>query len=461
MSSNEWTGAVTAVDGNRVWRELDELAQFSEVPAPAVTRIVFSDADRRARHYVKALCREAGLDIREDPVGNTFARWAGTDATLSPVASGSHIDAIPNAGRFDGTVGVLGAIEAVRALRRSGFRPRRPIDLVLFTSEEPTRFGVGCLGSRLLSGSMEPDTADTLTDRDGRTLADVRLGAGFTGPLSSVALRRRGVCRVRRAAHRTGADPRGARPRIGIVTAIAAPASLRVHIEGEGGHAGAVLMPERRDAFLAGAEVALAVEAAARATGASDTVGTVGMCEVFPGAINSVPSRTMLGVDVRDIEGGRRDAVLAAIRQACADIAVRRRVAIVLETINADAPCQCAPAVITAITAAAAARGLGAAALISRAYHDALFMSRSRRRDDLHSLPRRRQPPAGRVRIAGGDCPRRGSARGHAGRACGVTRRSSRQDRRGRSGAAPGRLWIRLSRTARARVAGDERSRCR
>ena len=376
MSSNEWTGAVTAVDGDRVWRELDELAQFSEVPAPAVTRIVFSDADRRARHYVKTLCREAGLDIREDPVGNTFARWAGTDATLSPVASGSHIDAIPNAGRFDGTVGVLGAIEAVRALRRSGFRPRRPIDLVLFTSEEPTRFGVGCLGSRLLSGSMEPDAADTLTDRDGRTLADVRSGAGFTGPLSSVARAGEAYAAFVELHIEQGPILEARGLDIGIVTAIAAPASLRVHIEGEGGHAGAVLMPERRDAFLAGAEVALAVEAAARATGASDTVGTVGMCEVFPGAINSVPSRTMLGVDVRDIEGGRRDAVLAAIRQACADIAARRRVAIVLETINADAPCQCAPAVIEAITAAAAARGLGAAALISRAYHDALFMSR-------------------------------------------------------------------------------------
>ena len=376
MSSNEWTGAVTAVDGDRVWRELDELAQFSEVPAPAVTRIVFSDADRRARHYVKALCREAGLDIREDPVGNTFARWAGTDATLSPVASGSHIDAIPNAGRFDGTVGVLGAIEAVRALRRSGFRPRRPIDLVLFTSEEPTRFGVGCLGSRLLSGSMEPDAADTLTDRDGRTLADVRSAAGFTGPLSSVARAGEAYAAFVELHIEQGPILEARGLDIGIVTAIAAPASLRVHIEGEGGHAGAVLMPERRDAFLAGAEVALAVEAAARATGASDTVGTVGMCEVFPGAINSVPSRTMLGVDVRDIEGGRRDAVLAAIRQACADIAARRRVAIVLETINADAPCQCAPAVIAAITAAAAARGLGAAALISRAYHDALFMSR-------------------------------------------------------------------------------------
>ena len=376
MSSDAQTPTAIAIDGDRLWRELDELAQLSAVAAPAVTRIVFSDADRRAREYVKRLCREAFLEIREDSVGNTFARWAGTDVTLPPVASGSHIDAIPNAGRFDGTVGVLGAIEAVRALWRSGFRPHKSIEVILFTSEEPTRFGVGCLGSRLLSSGLDPDAADGLKDRDGRTLADVRAGAGFTGALSSVALGADAYAAFVELHIEQGPilETRGLD--IGVVTAIAAPASLRVHIEGEGGHAGAVLMPERRDAFLAGAEVALAVEAAARGTGSIDTVGTVGVCDVFPGAINSVPSRTTLGVDVRDIDGRRRDAALAVIRQACDNIAARRRVSIVIETINADAPCQCAPAVIEAITAAATARGLGAASLISRAYHDSLFMSR-------------------------------------------------------------------------------------
>ena len=376
MNSDARTTAATTIDGDRLWRELDELAQLSEVPAPAVTRIVFSDADRRAREYVKALCQEALLDIREDAVGNTFARWVGTDVTLPPVASGSHIDAIPNAGRFDGTVGVLGAIEAVRALRQSGFRPRKSIDVIIFTSEEPTRFGVGCLGSRLMSAGLDAGAADGLKDRDGRTLADVRAGAGFTGALSSVVLGADAYAAFVELHIEQGPILEARGLDIGVVTAIAAPASLRVRIEGEGGHAGAVLMPERRDAFLAGAEVALAVEAAARGTGSIDTVGTVGVCDVFPGAINSVPSRTTLGVDVRDIDGRRRDIVLAAIRQACGEIAAKRRVSIVIETINADAPCQCAPALIEAITAAATARGLGSASLISRAYHDSLFMSR-------------------------------------------------------------------------------------
>jgi N-carbamoyl-L-amino-acid hydrolase len=139
-----------SIDHNRIARELETLGNISEAPPPVTTRIVFTEADLRAREYVKALCREAGLRIREDAVGNTFARLDGEDAAATPVATGSHIDAIPNAGRYDGTVGVLGGLEAIRTLKRSGFRPRRSIELIIFTSEEPTRFGIGCLGSRLM-----------------------------------------------------------------------------------------------------------------------------------------------------------------------------------------------------------------------------------------------------------------------------------------------------------------------
>src|SRR5262249_30892665 len=139
--------------------EIDALAAISEQPAPIVTRVLFSDADGQARQYVQRLCREAGLTVRHDAVGNLFARWTGTDPNLAPVATGSHIDAIPNAGRYDGVVGVLGAIEAVRALQRAKFVPARSIELIVFTAEEPTRFGLGCLGSRLLSGALSAEAA--------------------------------------------------------------------------------------------------------------------------------------------------------------------------------------------------------------------------------------------------------------------------------------------------------------
>jgi N-carbamoyl-L-amino-acid hydrolase len=363
------------VDGARVWRELDTLATYSEASAPGVTRIVFGEADLRAREYVKSLCRETALDVREDPVGNTFARWRGHDGAAPAIATGSHCDAIPNAGRFDGTVGVLGGLEAIRALQRAGFAPLKSIDLVLFTSEEPTRFGIGCLGSRLMSGSLDPSVDDTLR-ANGRSLQDVRTSAGFSGSLTDVRLPCGAYAAFVELHIEQGPQLEQRGLDIGIVTAIAAPASLRILVEGEGGHAGAVLMPDRHDAFLAAAEVALAVEAAARSTGSIDTVGTVGVCDVFPGAINSVPSRTRIEVDVRDIDGARRDRVLDAIDRACRDVSARRGVAIRIDPINADPPAQCDPAIIAAITAACEARGLRSQLMISRAYHDSLFMSR-------------------------------------------------------------------------------------
>src|ERR1700759_1082296 len=177
-----------AIDGERLERELDELGAISAEPAPVVTRVVYTAADLRARRFVKDLCVEAGLEIREDALGNTFARWRGEEPDLAAVATGSHIDAIPNAGRYDGTVGVLGGLEAIRALQRAGFRPRRSIELLMFTSEEPTRFGIGCLGSRLLSGTLDAGSAAGLKDSAGETLEQVRAAAGFDGTLGSVAL---------------------------------------------------------------------------------------------------------------------------------------------------------------------------------------------------------------------------------------------------------------------------------
>jgi N-carbamoyl-L-amino-acid hydrolase len=359
----------------RLTEELDALGRISDAPPPVVTRVVFTDADLRGRAFVKGLCRDAGLSIREDPVGNTFARWEGLDPGLAPVGTGSHIDAIPNAGRFDGTVGVLGGLEALRALQRAGYRPKRPIELVVFTSEEPTRFGIGCLGSRLLSGLLDPGAGERLKDRDGISLNDARASAGFSGSLADVPLPRGYYSAFAELHIEQGPILEQRHIPLGVVTAIAAPASLRIQIEGEGGHAGAVLMPGRRDAFLAAAEIALAVEAAALSSGSVDTVGTVGICEVFPGAVNSIPSRARIEVDVRDIDQARRDAVLGKIAEACETTASRRKVQVRRELLNSDPPAQCAPAVVEALVQGCQTHQLGFERMISRAYHDSLFMS--------------------------------------------------------------------------------------
>jgi len=364
------------VDVNRIIAELDQLAGFSGGEPPGVTRIVFTPDDMRARGFLKAKFAEAGLDVREDPVGNTFARWHGTARDLPAIATGSHMDAIPNSGRFDGTVGVLGGLEAIRALQTAGYQPRRSIELVLFTSEEPTRFGLGCLGSRLLAGVLAPEQASLLRDSEGSTLDEVRSAAGFHGNLEEVKLPE-GYYEAFLELHiEQGPSLEREGIALGVVTDIAAPASLRIAIEGEGGHAGAVLMPERRDALTAAAELILGVESAALSTGVMDTVATTGICDVFPGAVNSVPSRVKLEIDVRDVEAERRNVVLGLVEQAARTIADKRGVKVHTELLNADPPARCAQFIINALVQSCAKEKYTHKEMISRAYHDSLFMAR-------------------------------------------------------------------------------------
>jgi len=364
------------IDQQRLQSEIDELAQITEAEPPVVTRIVFSPADLRARPWLAAKCREADLSIRTDAVGNTFARWPGSNPAVPAIGTGSHIDAIPNAGKYDGVVGVLGGLEAIRALQRANFRPKHSIELLVFTSEEPTRFGVGCLGSRLLSGAFSPQSAAHLTDERGDSLDTVRSAADFFGDLASVKLPA-GYYKAFVELHiEQGPILEQRRIPLGIVQKIAAPASAKILIEGSGGHAGGVLMPDRKDALCAASELILAVESAARATHAPDTVATVGICEVFPGAVNSIPSRVRLSLDVRDTDLARRDSVIERIAEAANGIASRRAVSIRTDLLNADAPADCSPLVTQTLADSCRAHCFPFLDMVSRAYHDSLFMSR-------------------------------------------------------------------------------------
>ena len=364
------------VDSERLQCELEELASFSDTAAPAVTRIVFSEVDLRARAWLKDRCRAAGLAVREDAVGNTFARWTGEQAERGAVGTGSHIDAIPNAGRYDGTVGVLGGLEAIRALKRSGFVPKRSIELLLFTSEEPTRFGIGCLGSRLLSGVLDAENAGRLRDGGAASFDDLRQAAGFSGSIASVGLPAAYYDAFIELHIEQGPLLEQSGIGVGLVTSIAAPASMRVALDGEGGHAGAVLMANRRDALTTAAEIILRVERLALATGSVDTVATTGVCNVFPGAVNSIPNRVSLGLDVRDTDRSRRDALVDSIKDAANAIGKRRGVNVEVEIVNADAPAQCDPGILDVLRKSCRQENLSYMEIVSRAYHDSLFMSR-------------------------------------------------------------------------------------
>jgi N-carbamoyl-L-amino-acid hydrolase len=368
------------IDQARLLNELNTLATFTGAEpsseGTAVTRIVFSPDDLRARAWLKDLATAEGFAIHDDAVGNIFIRWAGAEPELPAVATGSHTDAIPHAGMYDGTVGVLGGLEALRALKRSGLRPRRSIELVMFTSEEPTRFGIGCLGSRLLSGTLDPDRADALHDKDEASLSAVRTAAGFAGPLSSVRLSPNHFhAWVELHIEQGPLLEREGIP-IGIVTSIAAPAGYRFTITGFGGHAGALLMPDRKDALCAAAELILSVEKQALATEAIDTVATVGTCAVHPGAVNSVPSRVVLQLDIRDTDPDRREVVMQAVRHDCEELRQRRKVTITEDLVNADAPAQSSPHTVEILENICAEQQIPYKKMVSRAYHDSLFMAR-------------------------------------------------------------------------------------
>ena len=368
------------IDENRLLNELKTLARFTHAEPPsegtAVTRVVFSPEDLRARAWLKDLATAEGFTIRDDAVGNIFIRWPGTEAKLSAVATGSHIDAIPHAGMYDGTVGVLGGLEAMRALKRGGLRPRRSIELVMFTSEEPTRFGIGCLGSRLMSGTLDPGRANALQDKDEASLNVIRTAAGFAGPLSSVRLPPNHYHAWIELHIEQGPLLEREGIPIGIVTSIAAPAGYRFTITGFGGHAGALLMPDRKDALCAAAELILSVEKHTIATGAIDTVATVGTCDVHPGAVNSVPSRVVLQLDIRDTEPSRRESVMDAVRRDCEELRRRRKVTITEELVNADAPAQSSPHTVELLEHICNDQGIPYKKMVSRAYHDSLFMAR-------------------------------------------------------------------------------------
>lgn len=364
-----------SLNPEQLQREIDALAAISDAPAPAVTRILFTPTDLRGRDYVSRLAADAGLTVRQDAIGNLFFRWEGTDSQLPAVATGSHIDAIPFSGKYDGVVGVLGAIEAIRSLRRAGFVPRRSIEVISVTAEEPTRFGIGCVGSRALCGQLSPEKLCDLKDAKGQDLETVRIAAGCSGDLAEVALPRGHYAAFVELHIEQGPRLEAAGLDIGVVTAIAAPATLRIALIGDGGHAGGVLMPGRRDALLPAAEIALAVDRIARESPSADSVATTGLLQVHPGAVNSIPSEVRMEIDIRDTQLDTRDAMVTQIHAFAREAAARRNIGCTCQLLNADPPATCDPGLVEALTRHTTQLGLKQQALVSRAYHDSLFMA--------------------------------------------------------------------------------------
>jgi ureidoglycolate amidohydrolase len=359
----------------RLHDAIAELAGFNDDPAAGgITREVYTPTYAAALELVAQWMREAGLDVRLDAVGNLFGRWTGADPEAARVLTGSHVDTTLNAGRYDGVVGVLGAIEAVHLLRDAGVEPRRSIELVAWAGEEP-RFGTGCVGSRAAAGRLKRADLDRLRDRDGTSMAGALRSAGFDPDrLAEAEIDPAGVRALVELHIEQGAVlEQGGEP-IGVVEAIAAPHDFRMALRGAATHAGATPMRLRRDALAGAAEAMTALERVARDSPSGTTVATVGVLRVRPGAINVVPGEVELDVDVRDSDLAARERVVEAALAAAREIAARRRLALDVAPIVEDAPVACDPSVVEAAADAARELEVPFRRMISGAYHDAMIM---------------------------------------------------------------------------------------
>ncbi len=364
-----------SVDRKRIESNLRAFARIGYSQDGGMNRLAFSRNDLRARQLLLHVLQNLGASARVDGFGNVFARLQGTEPDLPPLLIGSHLDAVPHGGRFDGSVGITAALEVLSVLREQGFVTRYPVELVSFACEESSRFGRGTLGSGIVSGLFDPEDVLALTDARGSRLDRVLKRAGLEPARVPQARRSPGDFLAYLEMHiEQGRVLEEARAQVGVVEGIAAPTRFRVHISGQADHSGATPMGLRRDALTGAAEIILAVERHART--ASNVVGTVGVATVEPGAMNVVPGKVTLAVDIRSIDGHAKAAVVERIRADIGAMAKERDLKAEIELLTDEEPVTLDSRVIEILNRHSKLREIPSVRIMSGAGHDAMHIAR-------------------------------------------------------------------------------------
>ena len=282
-------------------------------------RFAWTQADMQMREWFAGECASRGLELTEDRVGNQWAWWGDPDgSTAAGIVTGSHLDSVPDGGAFDGPLGVVSALLAIDRLRSDGFRPSRPIAVVNFVDEEGARFGVSCIGSRMITGALSPDKARTLRDADGLTMAEAMLAAGrrpeHLGP-DPEALARIGSFIELHMEQGRGLIELG-RP-VAVGNGLWAHGRWRIEIPGEANHAGTTRLNDRRDAVIGCAQLVLAVRAAAEAHG---SLATIGKINIRPGGVNAIAGLATAWLDARAADEAALGATVAEIEREAASL---------------------------------------------------------------------------------------------------------------------------------------------
>ena len=359
------------IDARRVLERIDALASCSSEDG-ALTRVFLSPQHRAANKLVAGWMREAGLTPRIDAIGNAVGRYEGERPGLPCLMLGSHLDTVRNAGKFDGMLGVVVAIECVAALHRAAVRLPFALEVVGFADEEGVRFQSTLLGSRAVAGTFDADVLQAV-DAEGISMADAMRSFGLDPARIRNAARSRDevLAYVELHIEQGPVLEREGLP-VGIVTAINGAARFAIEIIGEAAHAGTVPMIGRRDALTAAAEAVLAVERLC--TIQPDLVGTVGRISAFPGALNVIPGAAQLSIDVRSADDATREDAERAIENALDGICARRGVQLRMTRLHASRATPCAEWLMGQLATVISARGMRVRKLASGAGHDATAM---------------------------------------------------------------------------------------
>ena len=349
----------------------DALARHSEL-AGGLTRVFLSPEQAAANALVLGWMREAGMGARLDPIGNVVGRHEGERPGLPCLMLGSHLDTVRDAGKYDGMLGVVTAIECVADLVARGKRLPFAIEVIGFADEEGVRFGSTLLGSRAAAGTFRQETLDA-ADKDGMSLREALREFGLDPARIGEAARRRADVLAYAELHiEQGPVLEAEGLPVGVVTAINGATRLAVEIDGTAGHAGTVPMTLRQDALAAAAECVLAIER--RCGGVPELVGTVGKLETLPGAVNVIPGKVRFTIDVRSPRDTERVTAVSEAVSEMQTIARRRNVTVSVSKTHEGGVAKCAPWLQEQIGAAIEAEGLALRRLPSGAGHDGMAM---------------------------------------------------------------------------------------
>jgi N-carbamoyl-L-amino-acid hydrolase len=359
------------VDGQRLWQSLEDMARIGPGVAGGNRRLALTDEDKAGRDTFCAWAREAGCALAIDEMGNIFARRPGTDDAAEPVLAGSHLDTQPTGGRYDGVFGVLSALEVIRTLNDHGVRTRRPVEAVVWTNEEGSRFQPAMVGSGVFAGILPLEASLDARDEAGKRFGDELERIGYKGERPA---RPRPIHAYLEAHIEQGPILEVESKQIGVVTGIQGIKWFKLAVRGFNAHAGTTPMEVRRDPLVGAARMVDAVDRVTRAL-RPDAVSTVGMFSVSPGSINVINEQVHFSLDLRCPEEAGLLELERRVRAACAEVAERMGLGLDFEEIWYSPPTAFADPVVAAVERSAASLGHSARRIVSGAGHDAKYLA--------------------------------------------------------------------------------------